>query len=75
MHYKTRSLIKSGSIGLFAAVAASNASAAGWDYTGMLSGIDLTTIGTGALLAFGLMAVVVAGMWGGKKLLGIFGGK
>jgi hypothetical protein len=77
MHSKTRSLIKAGSLSLVAAVAASSQTvfAAGWDYTTMLDGIDLASIGTGALLAFAMMAVVVAGMWGGKKLLGIFGGK
>lgn len=72
---KTRNLIKAGSVGLIAAVASQGAFAVGWDYTAMLDDIDLSTIGTGALIAFAMMAVVVAGMWGGKKLLGIFGGK
>lgn len=50
-----------------------NAADGAWDYTTLTSSVDYSGVKTGALTAFGLMVVVVAGIWGGKRIMRIFG--
>jgi len=44
-----------------------------WDYSPLTNSVDYSGVKTGALTAFGLMVVVVAGIWGGKRIMRIFG--
>lgn len=55
------------------AATSANAAGGGWDYTQLTSSVDYSGVTTGALTAFGLMVVVVAGIWGGKRIMRIFG--
>ncbi|HEJ2274984.1 TPA: hypothetical protein ACR6K7_003990 [Pseudomonas aeruginosa] len=53
-----------------ALVVSQSASAAGWDYSGLTSGIDFSTIATGVLAVAALLASVYAGIKGARVVLG-----
>ncbi|KPY47921.1 hypothetical protein [Pseudomonas syringae] len=42
----------------------------GWDYTGLTSSIDFSTISVGVLAVAGILAAVYAGIKGAKIVLG-----
>ncbi|MGU1090307.1 hypothetical protein ACSEOL_31450 [Pseudomonas aeruginosa] len=53
-----------------ALVVSQSASAAGWDYSGLTSDIDFSTIATGVLAVAALLASVYAGIKGARVVLG-----
>ncbi|MDX3998384.1 hypothetical protein QYP02_35885 [Pseudomonas aeruginosa] len=53
-----------------ALVVSQSASAAGWDYSGLTSGIDFSTIANGVLAVAALLASVYAGIKGAQVVLG-----
>ncbi|PPS27048.1 hypothetical protein BVY11_21005 [Pseudomonas amygdali pv. morsprunorum] len=46
----------------------------GWDYTGLTSSIDFSTISVGVLAVAGILAAVYAGIKGAKIVLGFLRG-
>lgn len=48
--------------------------AGGWDYTGLTSSIDFSTISVGVLAVAGILAGVYAGIKGAKIVLGFLRG-
>ncbi len=77
MHNKTRSILKSTAVvlgvGVMFAAGGASAAGTGWDYSTVTAGVDFSTVTPGALSSFGLMTVVAAGIWGGKRIMRIFG--
>ncbi|ASD11123.1 TPA: hypothetical protein L5W85_006467 [Pseudomonas aeruginosa] len=53
-----------------ALVVSQSASAAGWDYSGLTSDIDFSTIANGVLAVAALLASVYAGIKGAQVVLG-----
>ena len=50
------------------------AEGAGWDYTGLTSSIDFSTISVGVLAVAGILAGVYAGIKGARIVLGFLRG-
>ena len=46
----------------------------GWDYTGLTSSLDFSTISVGVLAVAGILAAVYAGIKGAKIVLGFLRG-
>jgi len=58
----------------FSALMAANASADGWDYSTLTSGVDFGTIASGVLAVAALLAAVYAGIKGAKVVLAFLRG-
>lgn len=69
---------KTFAVAVFAALSAPSVFAVegsgGWDYTGLTSSIDFSTISVGVLAVAGILAGVYAGIKGAKIVLGFLRG-
>ncbi|WP_411959589.1 hypothetical protein ACK56M_14650 [Pseudomonas sp. s4] len=65
---------KTVAVAVLAAGSAPAVFAEGWDYTGLTSSIDFSTISVGVLAVAGILAGVYAGIKGAKIVLGFLRG-